>query len=160
MPLARATGMGSTLAWADHSNRVCFLVRLTISWPVMAGVAVVVVMGSSLLQNLRIHHRDTESQRNHKDSSDDLPGSRAARPKTVHHRDIGAQRNHKDSSDDPWVRSGGVLHGRATRPKSNSPQRHRVTEESKDSSDDSLGQEWHIEVDEQPHGLARQLHVR
>src|SRR6266850_3877635 len=44
MPLARAMGMGSTFDWADHSNRVCFLLRSTISWPVIAGVAVAVVM--------------------------------------------------------------------------------------------------------------------
>src|SRR4029077_21018224 len=44
MPLARATGMGSTLDCADHSNSVCFFVRSTISWPVMVGLAVAVVI--------------------------------------------------------------------------------------------------------------------
>src|SRR5580658_434625 len=44
MPFARATGIGSTLDCADHSNRVCFLVRSTISWPVMAGTTVEVVI--------------------------------------------------------------------------------------------------------------------
>src|SRR5215470_9447449 len=47
MPFARATGMGSTLDCADHSNSVCFLVRSTISLPLMAAVTVAVVMGSS-----------------------------------------------------------------------------------------------------------------
>src|SRR5262244_3593945 len=46
MPLARATGMGSTLDCADHSKSVCFLVRSTISCPVIVGKAVVVVVMS------------------------------------------------------------------------------------------------------------------
>src|SRR5208282_1818903 len=51
MPLARATGMGSTFDCADHSNSVCFLVRSTISWPVMVGfvIAVVIVPLSNFL---------------------------------------------------------------------------------------------------------------
>src|ERR1039457_2275572 len=49
MPLARATGIGSTLDCADHSNSVCFLVRSTISWPVMAGTVVTVVIRLSSL---------------------------------------------------------------------------------------------------------------
>src|SRR5208282_594144 len=49
MPLARATGMGSTLDCADHSNRVCFLVRSTISWPVIVGLAVAVVIDKNSL---------------------------------------------------------------------------------------------------------------
>src|SRR6266446_5463196 len=44
MPFARATGMGSTLDCADHSKSVCFLVRSTISWPVIVGVAIAVVI--------------------------------------------------------------------------------------------------------------------
>src|SRR5436190_18574454 len=36
-PFAPATGIGSTLDCADHSNSVCALVRATISSPVMAG---------------------------------------------------------------------------------------------------------------------------
>src|ERR1700676_2766149 len=35
-PFARATGMGSTVPWADHSKIVCFLERATISSPVNA----------------------------------------------------------------------------------------------------------------------------
>src|SRR5262249_1151712 len=46
MPVARATGMGSTLDCADHSKSVCFLVRSTISCPVIVGKAVVVVVMS------------------------------------------------------------------------------------------------------------------
>src|SRR5579871_941087 len=44
MPLALATGMGSTFDCADHSKSVCFLVRSTISGPVRAGFASVVVI--------------------------------------------------------------------------------------------------------------------
>src|ERR1700728_205337 len=44
MPLALATGIGSTFDCADHSNSVCLRVRSTISWPVMDGVAIAVVM--------------------------------------------------------------------------------------------------------------------
>src|ERR1035441_8300539 len=47
MPFARATGMGSTFDCADHSNSVCFLVRSTISWPVMVGTVVTVVIRCS-----------------------------------------------------------------------------------------------------------------
>src|SRR6516164_1963078 len=61
MPLARATGMGSTFDWADHSNRVCFLVRSTISWPVIAGLATVVVMDSS--RSKSFHHGGTAPRR-------------------------------------------------------------------------------------------------
>ena len=35
MPLARATGIGSTVACADHSKIVCFFDRATISSPDM-----------------------------------------------------------------------------------------------------------------------------
>src|ERR1700674_1151517 len=49
MPFARATGMGSTLDCADHSNSVCFFVRSTISWPVMVGLAVAVVIYENLM---------------------------------------------------------------------------------------------------------------
>src|SRR5580698_4001739 len=48
MPFARATGIGSTFDCADHSYNVCFLVRSTISFPVIVGVAVAVVIQSSL----------------------------------------------------------------------------------------------------------------
>src|SRR5271157_4950499 len=52
MPFARATGIGSTLDCADHSYSVCFFVRSTISWPVMAGTVVAVVIKfSGLAQN-------------------------------------------------------------------------------------------------------------
>src|ERR1700675_4317196 len=44
MPLALATGMGSTFDCADHSNSVCVFVRSTISWPVIVGLAVAVVI--------------------------------------------------------------------------------------------------------------------
>jgi hypothetical protein len=44
MPLAFATGIGSTFDCADHSNNVCFLFRSTIYGPVMAGVVRVVVI--------------------------------------------------------------------------------------------------------------------
>src|SRR6266496_287465 len=43
MPLARATGMGAILDCADHSYKVCFLQRSTISAPVMGGIVVVVM---------------------------------------------------------------------------------------------------------------------
>src|SRR5215475_14156182 len=44
MPFALATGMGSTFDCADHSNRVCFFERSTISFPVMdVSIAVVIV---------------------------------------------------------------------------------------------------------------------
>src|SRR5208282_3429984 len=53
MPLARATGIGSTFDCADHSYSVCFLVRSTISWPVMPGTVVTVVIRlSGLIQAL------------------------------------------------------------------------------------------------------------
>src|ERR1700722_17669119 len=66
MPLARATGIGSTFDCADHSNSVCFLVRSTISWPVMDGLATVVLIISSRKTVSPQSHRDTE-----KPSSDD-----------------------------------------------------------------------------------------
>src|SRR5581483_9207981 len=47
-------GIGSTFDCADHSNSVCFLVRSTISWPLIVGIAVVAVMMSSKTQP-RIH---------------------------------------------------------------------------------------------------------
>src|SRR5947208_10627920 len=47
MPLALATGMGSTLDCADHSNNVCFFVRSTISCPVMDFSSVVVAINAS-----------------------------------------------------------------------------------------------------------------
>src|SRR5271157_5719313 len=49
MPFARATGIGSTLDCADHSNSVCFLVRSTISLPVIVGDVVAVVIRFSKL---------------------------------------------------------------------------------------------------------------
>src|SRR5258705_9766525 len=50
MPLARATGIGSTFDCADHSNSVCFLVRATISSPVSFFSTVAVLISSLLLQ--------------------------------------------------------------------------------------------------------------
>src|SRR5437588_7764135 len=47
IPLAFATGIGSTLDWADHSNKVCFLVRSTISCPVIDFSTVVVAINAS-----------------------------------------------------------------------------------------------------------------
>src|SRR5438270_8259521 len=47
MPLALATGMGSTLDCADHSNNVCFFVRSTISCPVIDFSTVVVAINAS-----------------------------------------------------------------------------------------------------------------
>src|SRR6516225_5090436 len=44
MPFALATGMGSTFDCADHSNRVCFLLRSIISFPVMDVSIAVVIM--------------------------------------------------------------------------------------------------------------------
>src|SRR6202049_501843 len=51
MPLARATGIGSTFDCADHSYSVCLRARSTISLPVMEDVAAIVVM-SILFGNL------------------------------------------------------------------------------------------------------------
>src|SRR5947209_5771093 len=51
IPLAFATGMGSTLDWADHSNKVCFLVRSTISCPVIDCSTVVVAINASEFAN-------------------------------------------------------------------------------------------------------------
>src|SRR6266850_7679633 len=47
MPFARATGIGSTAACADHSKSVCRRQRSTISSPVM--VSVMVVMETVML---------------------------------------------------------------------------------------------------------------
>src|SRR5207302_6814367 len=49
MPLARATGIGSTAAWADHSKSVCRRQSSTISSPVM--VSVVTVMDRDAIRN-------------------------------------------------------------------------------------------------------------
>jgi hypothetical protein len=49
-PLAPATGMGSTPAWADHSNSVCFFESATISAAVRRGALgapVVTIAGSA-----------------------------------------------------------------------------------------------------------------
>src|SRR5262245_12765504 len=48
MPLAPATGIGSTLDWADHSKSVWRFVSATISSPVIFFSSVAVVMGTSL----------------------------------------------------------------------------------------------------------------
>src|ERR1700758_301648 len=53
MPLARATGIGSTFDCADHSKSVCFLVRSTISCPDSDGVVVRVVIFSSVQKCLQ-----------------------------------------------------------------------------------------------------------
>src|SRR6266850_1004645 len=42
MPFARATGMGSTAAWADHSKSVCRRQSSTISSPLIVSVVVVI----------------------------------------------------------------------------------------------------------------------
>src|SRR5258706_1693030 len=65
MPFARATGMGSTFDCADHSNNVCFFVRSTISWPVMVGVDIAVVIPASFQPSYSPQsHRDTEKTYN------------------------------------------------------------------------------------------------
>src|SRR5579864_1877294 len=61
MPLARATGIGSTLDCADHSYSVCLRQRSTISCPVIAGLATVVVIAK--LPVSKIPNRVRESSR-------------------------------------------------------------------------------------------------
>src|SRR5262245_8966713 len=55
-PLAPATGIGSTLDWADHSNSVWRLVRATISSPVIFFSSVAVLIRTSLLQVAQRRH--------------------------------------------------------------------------------------------------------
>src|ERR1700738_4297643 len=66
MPLARATGIGSTFDCADHSYNVCLRARSTISLPVMEDVSAIVVMSILLATSvtlcglwgwMRLNHR-------------------------------------------------------------------------------------------------------
>src|SRR5688500_5176483 len=48
-PFARATGMGSTLVWIDHSNTLCLRHRATISSPVREASSTVAIANLSRL---------------------------------------------------------------------------------------------------------------
>ena len=54
IPVARATGSGSTSPCADHSKSVCFFDSAIISSPVIAPGAVSVFMGYPLVRSVRL----------------------------------------------------------------------------------------------------------
>src|SRR5581483_6852229 len=56
MPFARATGIGSTFACADHSKSVCFFDSATISSPL------IVVFNVSVAISAPSHHEDHEDR--------------------------------------------------------------------------------------------------
>src|SRR5260370_33906886 len=72
MPLARATGIGSTFDCADHSYSVCLRARSTISLPVMEDVSAIVVisilLGTSVILCVlcgcrSLHHKEHTGHR-------------------------------------------------------------------------------------------------